>query len=512
MFRSASTRLRALRGRLGKLQTGAGADADADEGGEEVETSTHPSGTSTWSVALQWPLCNLCRFMLSSTFGWDRFARVPETYHQSISFEVLAENAASGDCSVCLAIFKAHQRFEPVGGIEASAVLPWLSTPDTLVVQPLYPFGRRGVKRFIYVRQDAQHGENGVPGGGGVEAMFDIKTDEDGSLNSEGFAFIQQAMRRCLTSPKHSECRPAPNFRIEWPERILRVAPEHVFLVDFDRTMIGRFAALSYCWGSKEELRQRSPLQLTAASSGRLRSGIPVSELPLTLRQAVSVCSRLQLEFVWVDALCITQDDPADWANEAKKMATVYTMSIVTIIAAASHSCHSGFLSRHLNAFFVKSPLAPPARLLAQLERSSGVHKGIREVSDPIDERGWTFQEELLSARFIKFTNDDVQWRCNAGTSCLCRQSDEPEDHPRPNASLGFLKGDLSRGTREQWHDIATGFSKKQLTIDTDKLAALAGLARRKEPEIRSKYVAGLWTDHMELPPPDCQSAVYFQG
>lgn len=35
---------------------------------------------------------------------------------------------------------------------------------------------------------------------------------------------------------------------------------EQVVLVDFDNIRAGKFAALSYCWGSKEELERKPPL------------------------------------------------------------------------------------------------------------------------------------------------------------------------------------------------------------------------------------------------------------
>lgn len=39
---------------------------------------------------------------------------------------------------------------------------------------------------------------------------------------------------------------------------------------------------------------------------------------------------------------------------------------------------------------------------------------------DPIEDRGRTFHEEVLALRYIKFSTNDIQWKCNAGTACLC--------------------------------------------------------------------------------------------
>ncbi|KAG7284297.1 hypothetical protein NEMBOFW57_010666 [Staphylotrichum longicolle] len=69
----------------------------------------------------------------------------------------------------------------------------------------------------------------------------------------------------------------------------------------------------------------------------------------ITIEQAVEVCVCLGIEYLWVDALCIIQDNTADWEREAKKMATVYTMATVTIIAASSTSSYTETKAGTLN-------------------------------------------------------------------------------------------------------------------------------------------------------------------
>ncbi|KAK3379710.1 heterokaryon incompatibility protein-domain-containing protein [Lasiosphaeria ovina] len=170
-----------------------------------------------------------------------------------------------------------------------------------------------------------------------------------------------------------------------------------VSVVDFDPSAMEKFSALSYCWGDKDELERNRPLKLTASTFDHLLSDIPVSKLPLTLKQAVTVCGYLGLEYIWIDALCIIQTDTSDWATESKKMTRVYTVATVTIITAFSASCHSGFLTRDLNSLTLRTRLSPPNRVVAQKNHSSGFHSAISVAVDAVDERGWTLQEELLS-------------------------------------------------------------------------------------------------------------------
>lgn len=67
------------------------------------------------------------------------------------------------------------------------------------------------------------------------------------------------------------------------------ISEKDVRLVNFDApTMAGRYSytALSYCWGSPDELQRRPPVQTDSSAYTSMEAGFPISELPLTLRQA----------------------------------------------------------------------------------------------------------------------------------------------------------------------------------------------------------------------------------
>jgi hypothetical protein len=307
----------------------------------------------------------------------------------------------------------------------------------------------------------------------------------------------------CLTEPTHN-CQPRPNFAIDWPQRLLRISAAVVTLVDFDGSMTGRFAALSYCWGDSQELARNPPFIATASTCASLRTGIPLSGLPLTVRQAVEVCVCLGIEYLWVDALCIIQDDTADWEREAKKMATVYTMATVTIIAASSTSCHSGFFHVDLGSVRLDSPLPPQHQLVARRVNRSGFHRFPKETGthsgDPIDDRGWTYQEEFLATRYIKFTDNDIQWRCREGTACLCHQEAYTETEA---VTLRLRPRAVNR-----WYRVVQNFNQRNFTVATDKLPAFSGVVKTLAPEMAagagksSIYIAGLWR-HLMLPGED---------
>lgn len=104
------------------------------------------------------------------------------------------------------------------------------------------------------------------------------------------------------------------------PTRLIKVEKhlkDHVQLVSpFDSV---RYVALSYCWGTTEQSRT-----ITTNIRSRERR-FAVAQLPQTLKDAIFLTRALGIQYVWIDSLCIVQDDPEEWAIESAKMASIYS-------------------------------------------------------------------------------------------------------------------------------------------------------------------------------------------
>lgn len=80
------------------------------------------------------------------------------------------------------------------------------------------------------------------------------------------------------------------------------------------------------------------------------KAAIDLWRLPKTIQDAVEVSRKLKVKYIWVDALCICQDDNDEWARESAKMASIYSNAYVTIAAAGAEDVNSGcFLERSKN-------------------------------------------------------------------------------------------------------------------------------------------------------------------
>jgi hypothetical protein len=54
------------------------------------------------------------------------------------------------------------------------------------------------------------------------------------------------------------------------------------------------------------------------------KRGIEISDLSLTFQDAIEVTLELQIQYLWIDSLCIIQDSEEDWTREAFDMIAVY--------------------------------------------------------------------------------------------------------------------------------------------------------------------------------------------
>jgi hypothetical protein len=114
------------------------------------------------------------------------------------------------------------------------------------------------------------------------------------------------------------------------------------------------YVALSYCWGGPQ------PLLTTRANVDSFSSEIPQEQLPRTLADAVNVTRQLGFKYLWIDALCIIQDDQADKAIEIEKMGSIYKNSSLTIVASSSKSASEGFLQTRDEPVYCKLPFLLP--------------------------------------------------------------------------------------------------------------------------------------------------------
>lgn len=262
----------------------------------------------------------------------------------------------------------------------------------------------------------------------------------------------------------------------------------------------GHYACLTYCWGGPQ------PLSTRQANAQDLTDGFLVSKLPTTLQDAITTTFKLGLRYIWIDCLCIIQDDPEDVSREIGSMSRIYSEASVTISAAGANTVFDGFLGR------VKHSEEPSLKIaLETLGGSIGTLylERPREYAvedEPINLRAWTLQEHILSQRILMFGLQDIWWVCPRETRSQDGVVDSTEDKNRavavaagPSAQLDSVTKTRYRVNRieaiEHWRRVLRDYTGRYLTFPTDKLPAIAGIAAMYGTIFGAdcEYLAGLW-------------------
>jgi hypothetical protein len=113
------------------------------------------------------------------------------------------------------------------------------------------------------------------------------------------------------------------------PTRLLHVEKDgNIRLQTYFSGVSVRYTTLSHCWGAND-----SQLKLTPDNIGSLQRNIDIDSLSKTFQDAVEITRRLEVDFLWIDSLCIIQGDKQDWQREASRMGKVYSNGMVNISA-----------------------------------------------------------------------------------------------------------------------------------------------------------------------------------
>ncbi|KAI0376122.1 HET-domain-containing protein [Hypomontagnella monticulosa] len=344
--------------------------------------------------------------------------------------------------------------------------------------------------------------------------------------------FAKNCLRLCQS--EHTDCRSPAFHSLDEPERIkpdhipsrlLRITNEAgglgVELVgkdsynELDTHLVSKqgYAILSYCWGGPQ------PIELTRSNVHKLSSGIPASSLPRTIRDAVWYTSAIDIEYLWVDALCIFQDDVHDKVLEISRMAEYYTESTVTICAASAVRCSEGFLQPRQEVPSAYS--IGPIQLQAITTSGAKGYIQVMEENDselrPYDEynrkrpeepttlRGWTLQESLLSRRILIFSSSRLVFTCAVSNATCGGPAIKPIDrvtssYTSPVIGIHTLSGLRFYPVRIIWQKVVEEYTTRQLSFSPDKLPAVSAMASvvtamAKERGQSITYLAGLIMD-----------------
>lgn len=274
------------------------------------------------------------------------------------------------------------------------------------------------------------------------------------------------------------------------------------------------YLALSYCWGGKSPT-----LTTTRSNYSHLKTSISYDAMPKTYQDTVRVARALGVRYIWIDALCIIQDDVEDWEKESQVMAEIFRNSLVTIIPLRTTSSDEGFLERNPSikipyhsaewnlsgSFFLRHipfsyQFAEPALRGAPSFSDRPLQLEIQNSA--WHTRGWTFQEDMFAMRKLYIGQLMMHWDSLKPVDIIRTEDniiDDKLDRIGKAESSIIHTSTPWRGDCDYqgWYNPMLEYGHKKLTYDTDRLPAVSSYAKLIASKSGDVYLAGLWKKNL---------------
>ncbi|ORX97177.1 heterokaryon incompatibility protein-domain-containing protein [Clohesyomyces aquaticus] len=332
----------------------------------------------------------------------------------------LIQSSSSQRCVWCSVI---------LGGLRQFSAQDWSFENDVRRVYvrcctPLQNMYRSSLIAEVFFQNDRPKVEVEIyrPGATGWRAILPRPSISGHPLSLQGLSWVYTLLEIC--SKSHALCQSTALPQL--PKRVLKIGCREDGTLTIrlfePREEYEKYAALSHCWG-KEQI-----CTTTTLNYAKHLNDIPWSMIPKTFRDAISYVSKLSIQYVWIDSLCIVQDNAEDWDVESSKMADVYSNAYLTLAATSSPGGSQGcFTEEHrpfdnsgidysedegtkLRQFAIRKPLKHWHNLPPRLQIEPF----------PLLSRAWVFQERLLSPRFLHFCEEELVWECRQLSICEC--------------------------------------------------------------------------------------------
>ncbi|KAG8214239.1 heterokaryon incompatibility protein-domain-containing protein [Butyriboletus roseoflavus] len=283
---------------------------------------------------------------------------------------------------------------------------------------------------------------------------------------------------------EHGEaCMPSSRLRVEQNRE---AAFQPTFVIDVvqwclvDAPSNCRYVALSYVWGKAPVFRHL----LENTKDLRKKNSLHSFPIPATIRDAITLVRAIGECYIWVDSLCIVQNDLKMQQTEIARMGSIYSNALFAVIAAAGDHANSGLpgIERGSREQVQKSLKFADCELLTVID----VRHTASGINDTIwAERAWTFQERVLSSRVLVFSENQAYWSCRAASHSEERALEQVRDINRRDLPFPQQPATDSLSWKRlqplqycsTYDDLLAGYRQRHLSYQTDMLNAFNGVS-----------------------------------
>ncbi|KAJ3455290.1 hypothetical protein MRS44_013890 [Fusarium solani] len=312
----------------------------------------------------------------------------------------------------------------------------------------------------------------------------------------------------------HESCFTRPGDKTFLPTRVIDIGPSNDSEPIQPRLVMSDFLdpnttyfALSYCWGTD---RGKTVLKTTRDNLPLHLKTIETAKLNRTYIDAMELIRKLGYRYIWIDALCIIQDDRSDFEVECDGDGGCFLPRDAEGAKAVTYRAINQRYRRSLESadYFNAHPDSADLTIYPSFGPwIKGINQG------PVFRRGWCLQEREMSPRVLHFTKSRILWECRETIA----SEDAPEmvskaardlelgsylstarllDDEKTTVTLKTKGGTIYEGSK--WPRIVEAYSHRSLSVVADKLPAISGLAATvalQRPD--DTYLAGIWRSEL---------------
>ncbi|KAA8612762.1 HET domain containing protein pin-c1 [Pyrenophora tritici-repentis] len=273
---------------------------------------------------------------------------------------------------------------------------------------------------------------------------------------------------------------------------------------------------LSHVWGGIE-----IKCKTTSARISQYQDiGIDFDTLPKTFQDAVQITAAIGFRYLWIDSLCIIQDDDEDWQRESAKMAAIFHTGTITLSATSAKNGTEG----------CGLAMKPGRTMRFSHPHSRGLDFIARETTEtiasaatildnhlrnaPVSTRAWILQEQKLSRRILHAMDSQLVWVCSMITesedSIVYKQENKApkitsQAHLDSRVPCSYQSGNENSSLPDiyesgyHWWKCVEDYSTRSLTYPADRYAALAGIVQFHQERTGDSPVVGLWKQNLAI-------------
>ncbi|KAJ9613522.1 hypothetical protein H2200_003464 [Cladophialophora chaetospira] len=301
-------------------------------------------------------------------------------------------------------------------------------------------------------------------------------------LPSINLNLIKSWMRSCES--EHNDCSIfGPETSTQRGIRLIDVHREMVVLA----SQTERYVALSYVWGPNTSPMLTRDTVLRYSSPNSLKA----STIPKTIFDAIQLVRNIGERYLWVDSLCIVQDDDSDKLGQLAIMGDIFHYAYLVVVASVGSDAYAGLpgVGPRKRCTWQHSEVIDGIPFITTQPAVRGALK-----SSVWNRRGWTFQEIALARPVLIFTENQVYWNCKRD---IWREDVTCE---LPLASIIVDESNsiwysvpYSHACRTHIYcDYAVGFSGRAFGEERDVLWAFRSILRMQESRFPQGFIWGL--------------------